>query len=173
MRRPELDGFYFLEGRWRYEIRAPEGKLRKARWIRNGVTDAALNDLQEVYFRAGTQRPNWYAGLIGSTSFVALASTDTASSHTGWTELTSYDESTRPAWSPSAAAGGRLLNPGAMTFTLSAAGSVLGLFLASSSTKGGGAGLLWSTGLFDAAEELLNGEVLRVYYDLTAAPGAG
>ncbi len=173
MRHPALQGMYFIEGKWRYEIRAPEGKLRKSAWIRNGVTDAALNDLQEVLFRAGTQRPNWYASLIASSGFTAVAGSDTMSSHSGWTEMTGYNESSRPAWTPSAAAEGRLINAGAMTFTMTAAVTLEGLFLTSSSLKAGTAGLLWSTGLFDAPESLLQGEVMRLFYDLQAAPGAG
>lgn len=173
MRRPELAGLYFLEGHWRYEIRSPAGAPRKARWIRNGVTDAALNDLQEVYFRAGTQRPAWYAALIASAGFTALAGSDTLASHAGWSEFTGYTESTRRQWSPAAAASGRLLNSGAMTFTMTAPATLQGLLLASNSSKGGTTGLLWSTGAFDSPESLQQGEVLRLFYDLTAAPGSG
>lgn len=173
MRSARYAGQFFLEGRFRYEVRRADGRLKKSSWLLNGITDAAIEDNEEVYFRSGTQRPNWYAGLISSGGFSALDSGDTMSSHAGWLEWTGYDEAGRPQWSPPAASGRRLLNSSAMTFTQSSPATLQGLFLASSNTKGGTAGLLWCTAPFDSAESLLQGEVLRLYYDLTGATGAG
>lgn len=162
-----------VQGRFFWSIEEPSGRIRARGHMANGIATAALNDALEVLFRAGSQRTTWYGGLIDLASYSALAAADTMSSHAGWVESTDYSESTRPQWSPGAASGGVIINSSAMSFTLNAAKTLVGLFVASNSTKGGTSGLLWSTGLFDDNQVMASGEVLKVFYQLTAAAGVG
>lgn len=157
---------FSLGGRFRIPIFSADGCLKTVRLAPNSVTDAALNDVLEVYFRSGTQKTAWYIGLISSASFVALADADTIASHAGWTEFTDYSEGTRGAWSPGAATGGTLQNSTYPTFTVTVAGTVKGAFLVSNSTKGGTTGLLYCHALFPEGDQTLAvGDVLRPSYE--------
>jgi hypothetical protein len=138
----------------------------------NGITNAGIEDNEAVYFVAGTQKPLWYFGLINSTSYTALAAGDTMASHGGWIELTDYDETTRQVWAPSAPSGRIVASVSSATFTISATVTIKGAFLVSSSTKGGTAGTLWSTGLFGVAQSLIDNQTLRVSYTLTGTSGS-
>lgn len=160
-------------GVFRWEAVGLDGLVRARGWMPNGITTAALNDLLEVYFRSGSQKASWYAGLISSTSYSALAAADTMSSHSGWTEATAYTPSTRPQWSPGAASSGVVLNSAAFTYTFTAEATVKGFFVASDSTKSGTTGTLLATGLFSSDQTFQTGEVLRGFYQLTAAAGSG
>lgn len=158
---------YSRQGRFGHRRLISQGRLR------NGICNAAVNDILNVYFRAVAQRTAWYCGLIDLAGFTALAQADTMASHAGWTEITAYSSATRPVWSPSAAAAGIIVNPSLIGFTMTANATAHGLFIASDNTKGGTAGLLWATGAFSSDQQMANGELLSVDYQLTAAAGAG
>lgn len=133
----------------------------------NGVTDAGINDNESVCFDGGTQKPNWYFGLINNSGFSALAASDTMSSHAGWTESTDYSEGVRQEWAPSAPASRVITNSTPAAFSINTTVTIKGAFLVSNSTKGGTSGILWSTGLFSVAQSLINGQTLRLTYTLT------
>ncbi len=157
-------GGYFVIEHWR------KGILLGTERIKNGVTIEGLNDLLGVGFRAQSQHSNWYFGLISGAAAPTLLESDTMASHAGWSEITDYTESARLAWVPVQSADKVIVNTAYPAFTINATVSVAGAFIASSSTKGGSTGVLWSTGLFangTAAKE--SGDVLKTYYELTAA----
>lgn len=160
-------------GVFTWERLSPDGEVVASGSFPNGITTAALNDVLEVYFRSGSQKASWYAGLISGTSYSALSAADTMSSHSGWTEATAYSNSTRPQWSPAAASGGITLNSSAFSYTFTAEATVKGFFVVSNSTKSGTTGTLLATGLFDSDQTFQSGEILRGYYQLTAAAGSG
>ncbi len=139
----------------------------------NGICTPGLNDLLSATFEAGTQRTAWYAGLINLSGFTALSAADTMASHAGWTELTSYVASTRPQWTPAAPSAGVIVNPTLFSYNFTAPGTAHGLFIASTSNKGGTTGILWSTAEFDVDQAMSAGELLSADYELTAAAGAG
>lgn len=147
---------------------------RKLLWwdrIKNAPTLAGLTDALSVVFGAGAQRTAWYAGLIDHASFTAVSSSDTMASHSGWTEAQNYLAGTRPAWGPLTIANALAVNPSVMSFELTADKVIQGIFLASSSTKGGTAGILWATALFSSPRTLSNGQFLTATYTLRASGG--
>jgi hypothetical protein len=83
-----------------------------------------------------------YIGLTDATP--TIASSDTMASHSGWTEVTAYSESARPAWGQGAASGGVTTNASAVTFTANGTTNVGGGFLGTNATKSGTAGTLFS-----------------------------
>jgi hypothetical protein len=153
-----------------FVVEIDDGQKVRRLLARNMVTDAGLNSVLDVYFRAQTQLTAWYVGLISGTGSTGLAATDTMGSHAGWTEATGYSESTRQQWSPPAASSGVVLNTSPLTFTANATGTIRGVFLASNSTKGGTTGTLHSHALFDEGPQaLVSGNVVRVYYQAVLA----
>ena len=147
------------------EVRDILGQLLRTTWAKNGITNAGLNNLLDTYFGAGT----WYFGLINNSGFSTLAAADTMSSHSGWAELTTYSQATRPQWVPDAASGQSITNSTLASFTMTGTVAVVGAFVTSNSTKGGSTGTLWATGLFNSVQNLTSGQILRLPYTLSAA----
>jgi hypothetical protein len=137
----------------------------------NGITTPAINDLLDDYFSNGTTPTAWYIGLIDNTGFSSVSASDTMSSHAGWTELTGYSESTRPAWGPGNAAGGIKTNASPVIFTATSDIVVAGHFTVSNNTKGGSTGVLWNTAVFTSEKSVSVGQRLRVYYELRGRDG--
>lgn len=161
-----------LKGRYTVE-HYRKGKLLNNYAFNNGITDAAKNDLLDVYFNDGTKKTTWYIGLINNSGFTALATTDTLSSHGGWTEFSSYELSSevttdRPAWGQGAAATKQLTNASAVSYIFTGSGTIAGIFVCSQQVKASSTGTLWSTGLFGAALAVETDDELRVTYTLGA-----
>ena len=129
----------------------------------NDITDEGKNHLLNVVFDAGTQEANWYIGLIDGAGFTTLAAGDTMASHTGWTELTSYDEATRPEWDPTVT-GATANNAAVREFTINATVSVQGIFVPADNVKSGTTGVLWATAEFNSPYALIDDDVLRLIY---------
>ena len=135
----------------------------------NGVTNEGLNSILDTMFHGAGQISDWFIGLIDNTNFTAVDPSDTMSSHAGWQELDNYSDATRIGWNEDAASGGTITNSVAVTFTISADGTIKGLFLSSDSTKSGTVGQLWATAVFPSAVQVLNGDALKVTYTVTAS----
>lgn len=135
-----------LRGRAVLRYIRPDGRHGWTRWLRNGVTWEGVNWLLEVGFRAGTQSPELYCGLITNAGFSAVDINDTHMSHAGWSEFTGYLEGARVAWQPQAANGGLMGTLASAQFNISVAGEIRGCFLATVDTLGSvGAGTLYNT----------------------------
>lgn len=147
-----------------------KGKFFDHYTIFNDIVNEGKNYLFDVMFNTGTQTGNtsWFIGLISLTSFSALAATDTMSSHSGWTEFTSYSQANRVAWGSGAAASQSVTNATPATFDMTASGTVKGIFITTNNTKGGTSGKLWSTALFSADVPVVNGDQLKITYTLNA-----
>lgn len=163
MNKLKIGGRFVLEI-WR------KGRLHKRHLFHNGVTTDGLNDLLDVGFMGGGQHTDWYFGLINGATAPTLAAADTMASHSGWTEITDYDEASRRDWNPVASGDNLIVNTVYPSFTINASVTVAGVFITSNSTKGGTSGTLWSTGLFDNGNAALeSGDILKTYYELGAA----
>ncbi len=148
------------------------GNRRWVQDLKNGVTDAALNSVLDVYLRNQTQIASWYIGLVDNASFTAFASGDTMASHAGWIEATNYSESNRPAWSPGAAASGSLTNTSSVDFSITSTKTIRGVFLVSNNTKSGSTGTLFATAAFSGGNQTVNnGDTLKVTYTVSAVSG--
>jgi len=133
----------------------------------NGSTTQGRNYLLDAGFRNSGTTSNWYIGLIDSDGFSALDAADTASSHGGWDEFTTYDESTRQAWNKSAASAGTMNASSASSFTVGAVASgtfLQGAFIASASAKSATTGVLWATGEFPAEIPVQEGDIINITY---------
>jgi hypothetical protein len=158
----DIGGWFVIEV-WR------KGKLISKRAIKNGVTTSGLNDLLGVAFRGQSQHSDWYFGLIDGASTPTLSAADTMSSHTGWSENTAYDESSRQDWNPVQSGDGKIVNTVYPTFTINLTATIAGAFITSSNAKAGTSGTLWATGLFANGNAALeSGDILKTYYELTA-----
>ena len=127
------------------------------------MTDLYITTILSTMFGSASVSGPFYFGLIDSASYTGFdEASDTMSSHAGWTEFTSYSESTRVLWVPGTAADESISNPDEASFTPSADGTVVGYFITTGSAKGGTAGSLIEIVLFDEPQGVYNGEIFRV-----------
>lgn len=166
VRKSDVEDKLKLKGRFKVEHFDKNGDLINTYEFNNDIVNVGKNDLLGVYFHDSTQTAStaWYIGLISNSSYSALAAADTMASHAGWTEFTGYSQSTRVAWTPGAPASQSITNGTPATFDINATGTVKGLFLANSSTKGGTSGTLWATALFSADVPVTSGDQLKATY---------
>jgi hypothetical protein len=158
-------------GHFQIEVwRKIDGELRFSHLLDfdNGITTAGLNSLLGVGFHDDTQIASWYVFPISNVSYSALSSADTMGSHGGWIESIAYTETTRPQWTCGTASGGAIVNSTQMVMTISADSTALvGMGVASSSTKNETSSILWATGLFGSVQNMNTGDVLKITYTVT------
>lgn len=157
---------------WR-RIFAPDGKP-ETDWDKfpNGAATVGLNSMLDVTFRAQTQITAWYMGLIDDTGYTGVLAADTMSSHSGWTELTTYVSATRPAWAPGAAAAGSVTIASAISFVTSATSVIRGIFISSIATKSTTTGTLWATAVEASGRSIASGSTYAVFYTVTLVPAS-
>lgn len=153
-------------GRYHVECIGADGKVKWAEDIENLVTTAGKNDALDKYLSGSAYTAAWYLGLIGATGYTTgPAAGDTPSAHGGWTEAQGYSQANRPTAGFSAATGGAKSLSAAAQYTINADATIKGCFLASSNTKGGTGGVLYSAGLFTGGDKpVQNGDTLNVSY---------
>ena len=94
------------------------------------------------------------------------------SSHSGWNEVTAYDETSRPALSLGTVSNKSVDNSANKAeFTINANDTTVGgAFITTDSTKGGTSGTLYGVGAFSAGDKTLDdGDLLQVTITLTAS----
>lgn len=134
----------------------------------NGVTNVGKNHALDTIFTGSTQVSPWYLGLIDASGYTGVAAGDTMSSHAGWAEATSYDQTNRVEWTEGAAASQSITNATPVQFDINATKTLKGVFLTSNNTKGGTTGTLWATALFSADISVNNGDDLKITYTVNA-----
>jgi hypothetical protein len=158
-----------LKGVWKFELLDKDGKLKDAWEEENIITNEGLNDvLNEALSAAGNAR-SWYVGLFEGAH--TPASGDTYATP-GFTEVTTYDETTREAWTDAGASAQQITNSASKAvFTMNATKTITGAFLASVSTKGdtAGGGVLMASSRFSASRAVVATDVLNVTYTIQAA----
>jgi hypothetical protein len=163
--RMRVGGFF----RWWED--GPNGERINEQWFNNTATYVGLNYMLEVMFNSGSQLTSWKIGLINSTSFTGVSVNDTMASHGGWTEFTAYSGTTRPTWTPTAAASGVMVNSAAFTYAISSDGTLSGTFVTDTANKSpGNTGVLWATALQTRA--VTNGSTLSGIYGITLTPSS-
>lgn len=131
----------------------------------NLVTNQGIQDILEKYFRGSAYTAAWYIGLVTGPS-PTFANADTAASHAGWTEFTTYAEAARqalvlPAFSGTS--GDNSASKGTFTCNNGSNAVVSGLFLATASAKSATTGVLYSEAAFTQGDKTVSsGDVLAV-----------
>ena len=141
----------------------------------NLVTLEGLEALATYFSGGGGQPASWYIGLIDDDGFSAISMDDTAGSHAGWTELSSYtyDGSATSRIGPLTldyvlSVG----NPTVAFLTMltlipcrfTSASTVKGFFLTSGGTKGAGGGIILAEAQsFPPLEKSTGNRVLASY----------
>ena len=146
------------------------GNLKWQAEKHNLVVNVGLKDMNDKYFLGSSYTATWYIGLYGAGASNTPAASDTMSSHIGWTEVTTYSQSTRPAATFAVAT---TADPSVITnsvspatFSINGTTTVGGAFLTSNNTKGGTTGILFSASDFQSPGDrsVVNGDTLTVTY---------
>lgn len=146
-----------------------DGNLKWKEENHNLVVNVGLQDMNAKYFTGSSYTAAWYIGLYGAGASNTPAASDTMSSHAGWTEVTDYSQSTRPACTfgtpttsdPSVAT--NTASPA--SFSINGTTTVGGAFLTSNNTKGGTTGTLFSASDFTGGDRsVVSGDTLTVTY---------
>ena len=149
---------------WTMVAKDPQGNIKWSDEGKNLIVNTGLDYLLENDLVASTL----YIGLTDASPTAAAG--DTMASHSGWTEVTAYDEAARPAWGQGAASGGVTTNATAATFTASGPTNVGGGFLTTVATKGGTTGTLFSVkAATEGDRALVAADTLDVTISLTVS----
>lgn len=146
------------------------GNFKWTDTIANLVVNAGLNDALDKYFNGSAYTATHYTGLTDGTPTVVAG--DTMSSHSGWVEITAYNETTRPLiiWGT---VSGQSVNNNAnkAVFTINADSTTIGGgFITTINTKGGTTGTLYGAGAFTGGDKILGvSDVLNVGIVASAA----
>lgn len=150
-----------------------DGNLKWEAKSHNLVVNVGLQDMNTKYFKGSGYTAAWYIGLYGSGATNDPAASDTMSSHAGWTEVTAYSQSTRPAatfGTATTADPSVIDNSGSVAvFSINGTTTVGGAFLTSDNTKGGTSGTLFSAADFQSPGDrsVVNGDTLNVTYQFS------
>ena len=137
----------------------------------NIVTNQGLNHALGVILANATQYATWYVLLKDDTGdpIAATATYQTAV----FTEITAYDEATRPVWEATTVSSQSVDNSSTVaSFAIAVAGAtVVGAGLVSSNVKSGTTAgeHLFCAANFTTAKTLVSGDTLEVTYTITAA----
>lgn len=157
-------------GVYRLECRDAGGNLKWQAESSNLVVNAGLKDMNDKYFAGSAYTAVWYLGLYGAAASNNPAAGDTAASHAGWVEVTTYSNATRPVCTFGAAttADPSVISNSASpaVFNINGTATVGGAFLISNNTKGGTTGILFSAADFQAPGDrsVANGDTLTLTY---------
>jgi hypothetical protein len=147
-----------------------DGNLKWEAESHNLVVNVGLQDMNTKYFTGSGYTAAWYIGLYGAAASNNPAAGDTAASHAGWTEVTTYSNATRPAatfGTATTADPSVISNSGSpASFSINGTTTVGGAFLISNSTKGGTTGILFSAADFSSPGDrsVASGDTLNVTY---------
>ncbi|MBX9914092.1 MAG: hypothetical protein K2Y25_09345 [Pseudomonadaceae bacterium] len=137
---------------------------------KNLLPDQSMLDMLNVYFGAGTKRPNWYLALFAgqinpaanwtAANFAATASEIVSGSQ-------GYSNATRPAFTTAPAAAnqiGNIASKAAFNIVCTTSLNVEGAALLSDSGKGSTGGVLASAARYAQPRIVYNGDVYEVGY---------
>lgn len=156
-----------VSGAYTVECFDAEGNLKWSEQIKNLVVTVGKNSMLDEFFTGSNYSAAWYLGLVNGASSPTYNAADTMSSHSGWSEFTSYSNATRPAptWT-AASSGSKATN--ATSFNINGSGTVAGAFMTTNDTISGTTGTLYSAGNFSGGSRTVaSGDTLNVTYTAT------
>ena len=161
-------------GEYLIECFDKDGNLKWSTKVPNLVVNVGLQDMNAKYFTGTTYTATWYMGLYGAGATNSPAAGDTMASHTGWTEVTTYSNATRPTvtFGTPTTANPSVATSTAVTFNINGTATIGGAFLMTgNNTKGGNTGTLFSASDFTGGDRsVVNNDTVNVTYtfNLTA-----
>jgi hypothetical protein len=167
---PLFDPSPFLldfRGRWVVDHTDRHGRFKGRYDIPNGITNQGKNYIMNAGFASGAiiALGSWFLGLIDGTGTPTLAPGDVMGGHSGWNEFSSY-AGNRPAWGQATSTAQSLTNATPASYTISAAGTLFGLFIVSVNTGGTGSDILWSTAAFTLPVPVAIADLMKASYTL-------
>jgi len=159
-----LDEIAEAHGRYGVQCVGADGNVKWDDTIENVVTTEGKNKALDEILAGSAYTAAWYMALqngaaptVSSTYAVPIC-----------TEVTDYDEATRPAPAFSAASAGSKSTSSAVSFSINATATIDGVMLADNSTKGdtvGAGAVLYSAGDFTGGSKAVaSGDTLNVTY---------
>ncbi len=163
-----------------------DGKVLSTQVFENGIVNEGKDFILDVMFNGTTPYTIWYLGLIDLVNYSpGIADDDTYDdldqTANGWDMFNSYTDpgngdsaATRPVWTVGAASAQSITNSSVVTFDITGAGDVKGVFLcggAQAMTKTDHTGVtnkLWATALFASDVPVVNADQLKVTYTVSA-----
>ena len=139
------------------------GNLKWIDTIENLVVNTGLDDILDKYYKGSSYTAAHYCGLTDGTPTPAAG--DTMASHSGWVEVTAYDEAARQTITWGTVSSQSVDNSASKAvFTISSNGTTIGgCFVTTNSTKGDSGGTLVGVGAFSAGDKILDdNDVLNV-----------
>lgn len=164
------------EAHGQYHVRClgPDGKVKWEDVAENTVTTVGRNLALDTFLAGSSYTATGpFMGLISSTSYSAVATADTMSSHSGWLEAGLANAPTytgnRPTCVWSAASSASKALSASLSFAITSTGTVKGCFLVygtgALATKDTTAGTLYSAGLFSGGDKAVqNLDTLQISY---------
>ena len=172
MKIEQLKSMLQLKGIWHVVHKDKDGKVLSEETFKNLITNEGLDYLLNAGVHGGTAISAWYFAPFEN-DYTPLA-TDTYAAP-GYTETSSYSETTRQEWDEGASSGQSITNAVAATITASAAVTIYGAGIVGGGTapdtKGdtAGGGTELSAGKFTTAKTLATDETLDLTYTLNGA----
>jgi hypothetical protein len=164
-------------GAWTVECHGPDGELKWVDHFPNVVCTEGKNLAFDAFLAgSGYTVTGPFVGLISSVGYTAVAAGDTGAQingANGWKEAGGANLPTfsglRPIPTWAAATGGAKAFAAAVTWSITASGTLKGLFIlyggAATHTPDSAAGNLWSTGLFAGGDKTVgNGDTVSGTY---------
>jgi hypothetical protein len=167
-------------GVYKIQCHDKDGNLKWEAESKNLVVNVGLQDMNTQYFKGAAYTGTFFIGLYGAGASNSPAAGDTMASHAGWTEVTTYSQTTRPAvtFGTATTANPSVINNSASPASYSISGSttVGGAFvvrgaIGTADQKGGTGGTLYSAADFSAPGDrsVASGDTLTVTYALNLA----
>ena len=141
-----------------------DGEIRWAEQVTNLVTTVGRTDLVDKYLKGSAYTAAWYLVLAGAGT---KAAGDTLASHAGWTELTPYAGSNRPAitWGTTSAGSN---TSSAVSISINATATVAGAGICTTQSNASTSGILYSVSDFGAARSVISGDTLNITMTISA-----
>lgn len=156
-----------LVGKFRATLREYDGGpiIAELDWS-NLVVNVGKNAMLSAFLKTGITVGTIYMGLIGGSSPTIVAG-DTMTSHSGWTESTTFG-ATRGTVTFGTASGGSLAGT-IPAFTSTGSDTIYGAFIVQGGTsaEGNTTGTLFSAGTFGTAQPWISGNTLTVSYTIS------
>lgn len=135
----------------------------------NIVTAEGLNDMLDEYLLGAGDSPSFYVGLFEGTHNPGDSDTHNTPPGPGFTEVTVYSPSSRPAWTGVLGSKQATNSASKAVFTMTGSKTITGAFLATTATQGVGPGVLFASSRFSAERVVIATDVLNITYTLQAA----